>query len=288
MTGGPQIAMLADGRRLHMHHGPIDLIIEAFGPTAEVVESYRQAARAFDGLLQRLVDELETLRTPIGDVPPFVAGPVARRMVRAVHRHRAAYVTPMAAVAGAVADEVLAAMIEGRVLDRAYVNDGGDIAIHLEPGHRFDVGLVSDIDAPALDGVAAIDSAMPVRGIATSGRGGRSLSLGIADSVTVLAADAAAADVAATLIANAVDVDSGAVTRVPASEVRDDTDLGELPVVVDVGMLTESEIDAALAAGRMEAERMRRAGLIEGAVMGVRGRFSAVGGPAVIERRRAG
>jgi len=288
MTGAPQLAMLGDGRRLHMHHGPIDLIVEAFGPPTEMVEAYRQAARAFDGLLQRLVDELAVLRTPMAGVPPFVAGPVARRMVRAVQRHRAVYVTPMAAVAGAVADEVLEAMVTGRVLDRAYVNDDGDIAIHLEPGQRFDVGLVSDIDAPALDGAAAIDWTMPIRGIATSGRSGRSLSLGIADSVTVLAADAAAADVAATLIANAVDIDSAAVTRAPAREVRDDTDLGDLPVVVAVGPLADAEIDAALAAGRLEAERMRRAGLIEGAVMGLRGRFSAIDGPAVIERRRAG
>ncbi len=37
----------------------------------------------------------------------------------------------MAAVAGAVADHILAAMIAGRRLAKAYVNDGGDIALHL-------------------------------------------------------------------------------------------------------------------------------------------------------------
>ena len=45
-----------------------------------------------------------------------------------------------------------------------------------------------------------------MRGIATSGWRGRSFSLGIADAVTVLAATAAEADAAATVIANAVDL----------------------------------------------------------------------------------
>ena len=28
---GPQASLLSDGRRLHLNHGPIDLIVEAFG-----------------------------------------------------------------------------------------------------------------------------------------------------------------------------------------------------------------------------------------------------------------
>ena len=41
------------------------------------------------------------------------------------------FITPMAAVAGAVAEEVLGAMMRAAELERAYVNNGGDIALHL-------------------------------------------------------------------------------------------------------------------------------------------------------------
>jgi len=280
MVGAPQRRLLPDGRRLHLQHGPIDLIIEAFGPAGEVARAYGQAEACFADLLATLVRELPALRRPIGEAPPDLAGPVARRMAAAVWPHRAVFVTPMAAVAGAVADEVLAALVARRDLARAYVNDGGDIALHLMPGERFAAGLVADLEAPAIDGIATIAAEMPVRGLATSGRGGRSFSLGIADAVTVLARDAAAADAAATLIANRVDLDHPAIERRPAASLRDDSDLGDLPVTVAVGPLPPAAIEAALDAGAAEAERMRRAGLIVAAALFLRGRHR-IAGPLV-------
>ena len=101
----------------------------------------------------------------------------------------------------------------------------------------------------------------PVRGVATSGRHGRSFTLGIADAVTVLAADAATADAAATLLANAVDLPGHpAIDRTPAVELAPDSDLGDRLVTVGVGHLADEEIEAALAAGHAAAEAMRRAG----------------------------
>ncbi|MFO1058701.1 MAG: UPF0280 family protein [Dongiaceae bacterium] len=280
-AGGHQARRLPDGRRLFLQHGPMDVVVEAFGPPAEISLAYAQAEARFAGILAELVAELPLLRRPVGAEPPALRGRVARRMAAAVWPHRAVYVTPMAAVAGAVADEVLAAMLAGRGLARAYVNDGGDIALHLAPGERFVAGLVADLEAPALDGTAAITAGMPVRGIATSGRGGRSFSLGIADAVTVLARDAAAADAAATLIANCVDVpDHPAIERRPAASLRDDTDLGDLPVTVAVGALSPDAVAAALAAGAAEAERMLAAGLIAGAALFLRGRHRVVGAAA--------
>jgi ApbE superfamily uncharacterized protein (UPF0280 family) len=276
-AGGHQARRLPDGRRLFLQHGPMDVVLEAFGPPAEMDRAYAQAEARFAGILAELAAELPLLRRPVAALPPDVRGPVARRMAAAVWPHRAVYVTPMAAVAGAVADEVLAALLAGRDLARAYVNDGGDIALHLAPGERFVAGLVADLEAPAIDGTAAITADMPVRGIATSGRGGRSFSLGIADAVTVLARDAAAADAAATLIANRVDLDHPAIERRPASSLRDDTDLGDLPVTVAVGELSPDEVATALESGAAEAERMLAAGLIAGAALFLRGRHRVVG-----------
>jgi ApbE superfamily uncharacterized protein (UPF0280 family) len=277
MTGGSQAALLPDGRRLHLQHGPIDIIAEAFGDAEEVRLAYGQAARRFETILGELVTELATLRLPITDAGLVVAGAVAQRMVAAVWPFRQHFVTPMAAVAGAVADEVLDAMLAGRRLASAYVNDGGDIALHLAPGERLRAGLVANPDAPALDERIEIDHAMPVRGLATSGWRGRSFSLGIADAVTVLAATAAAADAAATLVADAVDCDHPAIRRAPAKALRDDTDLGDLLVTVDVGALPARMIDRALASGVRRAAAFRRARLIFAASLVLQGRVRIVG-----------
>jgi hypothetical protein len=268
--------MLPDGRRLHLQHGPIDLVIEAWGDAAEVAAAYRQAWGRFQDVLGTLVAELPLLRRPV-EGHPGVAGPVARRMLAACRRHEGVFLTPMAAVAGAVADEILAALMAGRRIEKAYVNDGGDIALHLAPGASLALGIVGDLAAPALDAAGRIVAAMPVRGIATSGAGGRSFSLGIADAVTVLAADAAAADAAATLVANAVDLDHPSIERRPASELDPDSDLGERLVTVRVGALRRAEIALALDRGAAKAEEMRRAGLIQAAVLLLRQECRVVG-----------
>src|ERR1700682_2212088 len=82
-----QRARLADGR-LHLNHGPIDLIIEGFGLTAEVERAYDQAWEKFPGILPALTGELTLLREPIGNAVPRFGGPVARRMADAVWPYR--------------------------------------------------------------------------------------------------------------------------------------------------------------------------------------------------------
>jgi len=277
-----QRGFLPDGR-LHLQEGPIDLVIEAFGEVAQVQRAYAAATQRFEALLPGLVAELAVLRSPLAENSIDCEGPVARRMTAACRPHRASFVTPMAAVAGAVADHVLAAMTTAATLTRAYVNDGGDIALHLQPGESFACGMVAEVGDPRLDGRAVIAAEMPVRGIATSGRatlnqGGRSFSLGIADAVTVFARNAAAADVAATLIANAVDLPGHpAVKRSSACDIDPESDLGALAVTLAVGALTPDEIAAALAQGRAVAGEMRRLDLIDAAVLFLRGQAEIVG-----------
>ncbi|HYM03957.1 MAG TPA: UPF0280 family protein [Stellaceae bacterium] len=285
MPGGAIRRMLPDGRRLHLQHGPIDLVIEAFGARDEIAAAYEQAWRRFQSVLTELVAELPLLRRVVDEGHCGVAGQVARRMFAACWPHRRSFITPMAAVAGAVADEVMAAMREGRALDRAYVNNGGDIALHLAPGARLDVGLVAELDHPALTGMATIESDWPVRGVATSGWRGRSFSLGIADAATVLAHDAAAADAAATLVANAVDIDHPGIVRARACDIDETSDLGERWVTRGVSPLPVRLVEEALCRGAALAESVREAGLIFGAVLVLQGRVRVVGpvaGPAPV------
>ena len=267
---GANAALLADGR-LHLQHGPIDLIIEAGGERGEVAAAYRQAALRFEDILETLVQELPLLRTPLSDAYPLLRGPVAQRMRAACWPHRSVYITPMAAVAGGVADEVIEAMVKDRRLTKAYVNNGGDIALYLAPGSSLTLGVVNEVDNPAIDATVAITASMPVRGLATSGWRGRSQSLGIADAVTVFAVDAATADAGATMIANAVNVDHPAISRVPAREVRTESDLGDLAVTVAVAVLPDTVRAQALANGCGGARDLQQRGLIYAAYLALQG-----------------
>lgn len=267
---GPVARLLPDGERLHLQHGPIDLIIGADG--ARDV-AFRAAWSRFRTILDELVAELPLLRREVGEAPQ---GPTALRMTRAALPHRPAFVTPMAAVAGAVAEEVLAAMLAATPLTRAYVNNGGDIAFHLTAGKRFRMAIAG-LDGAAL-GRVDVGFADAARGIATSGQGGRSLSLGIADAVTVLARSAAEADVAATLIANAVDLPGHpAITRAPANTLQPDSDLGARLVVTHVGRLTASEAAQALDRGAAAAQAICARGLALSAALFLHGQSRLCG-----------
>jgi ApbE superfamily uncharacterized protein (UPF0280 family) len=258
-------ALLPDGRRLHLQHGPIDIIAEAFGSDTERKAAYDQAIAYMGSVLTTLAPMLPELRKPVQafHAKPLERETIAGRMKSAVWPHREVFVSPMAAVAGAVADAVLQAMTDGRDLERAYANNGGDIAVYLAAGQTITVAA-----GPNLADRVAVGQTDTARGVATSGWRGRSMSLGIADAVTVLAASAAEADVAATLIANAVDLPGHpSILRQPANRRDPDSDLGTQPVTTGVGPLSDAERARALERGLVAAQKMCGAGLIEGAAL---------------------
>jgi len=283
MTRTPQIGFLADGRRLHLQDGPIDLIVEASGSEADKRVAYAAAVRRFTGLLDELCSELTLLRQAADPARCLLQGKVARRMHDAVAPFAAdCFITPMAAVAGAVAEEILGAMTGTAQLTRAYVNNGGDIALHLADGEHFTVGLADRPDAPGLLRTMIVQSDDLTRGVATSGRHGRSFSLGIADAVTVLAPTASQADAAATIIANAVDLPGHpAIVRCPAHDLQPDSDLGARLVTRAVGELSRGEIEDALEAGAGRARKLLAAGLIDGAALRLHGEMIVVGTRAI-------
>ena len=263
---------LLDPGRWHFQHGPIDIVIGAEGDPAAVAVAHDAAWARFQTVLPELVAELRALRLPVRG-PCALQGVVARRMWQACRPYHAQFITPMAAVAGSVAQELIACYQREGVA-RAWVNNGGDIALHLAPGASVKIGLFADLarfdpsqPMPQTDGHIEVRAAMAVRGIATSGWRGRSFSLGIADSVTVLARTAAMADAAATVIANAVDVDDARIERRPANQLKDDTDLGDTCVTVDVPPLDEAQVARALQCGERRARELQREGLIHSAVL---------------------
>lgn len=286
---------LHDGRR-HFQHGPIDLLIHAEGDAPAVNSAHEAAWRRFSAVLAELVRELPLLRQPVAGGPCPLEGPVAQRMWRACAPLSAlpdapadtTFITPMAAVAGAVAQELIG-FYQRPGIQRAWVNNGGDIALHLAPGTSARVGLLADItgfdprQAGGLldtDAQFTVHAELPVRGVATSGWRGRSFSLGIADSVTVLARSAAQADAAATVIANAVDVAHPGILRWPACTLKDDSDLGTLPVTVEVPALPPALAEQALQAGVHRARALQAQGLVWAVVLACQGRLACVDNPA--------
>ena len=268
-----------DGGRLFLQHGPINLIVHAGGPARSVADAYRALIDVFPEWLGALVDELPRLRSRESPRLALPAGPIARRMVSAVRACPAGFVTPMAAVAGSVADEAAAVLAAQPGIEHAYVNNGGDIALHLKPGARLSVGVVPTLRDAIPRARIEIVSDSAVRGVATSGWQGRSHSLGIADAVTVLARTAALADAAATLIASSVDVDHPGIRREPARALDEDSDLGNRPVTVAVPTLDAEAIGVALDAGATTARALCSRGVIDDAAIALQGRWRVLGTP---------
>ena len=269
---GVQAQMLS-GNRLHLQHGPIDLVI---GADEDRARAFAAARNRFDTVLTELVTELDCLRRPMHPNTPAPLGAVANRMHDASLPFSETFVTRMAAVAGAVADEVLQAMTDATPLRRAYVNNGGDIALHLAKGERFTMAMAG-LDGHDL-GRIEISHSDGIGGIATSGQGGRSLSFGIAESVSILAKNAATADVAATLVANAVNLPNhGAIHHAPAHDLHDDTDLGDRPVVTRCDPLCATDIETALTNGTCTARAMLDQKQIHAAALFLQGQSRTLG-----------
>jgi uncharacterized protein len=253
---------ILSGNRLHLQHGPIDLVIVVDASERIRIDAFSLAIQRFDTILEELVAELQWLRSPWNKDFPRLQCSVAKRMVTAV-KGLDDFITPMAAVAGAVADEIRDTIIQVHGLERVMVNNGGDIAFWLKENARLRLAVINDPNTPKLDAEVEIDFKSPIRGVATSGWKGRSQSLGVADAVTVLAPTAAHADATATLIANAVNINHPAIIRKPASELVDDSDLGEFLVTIEVGQLPDSGVNEALEKGIERAKYFINQGWIE-------------------------
>ncbi|MFM2421481.1 MAG: hypothetical protein RL291_11 [Pseudomonadota bacterium] len=270
------------GDRLNLRHGPTNIVLRVWGGPDAMRNAQRLVFRNFPKILPAVVDDLDQLRKQSGKKPAKMSSPTAQRMADAASEFAEVFITPMAAVAGAIAEEVLRMVMTGGDVERAYVNNGGDIALHLGPGQSLTCGIAGDFSLgsmPKINGTVTIPAASGICGIATSGAQGKSFSLGIADSVTVLAKTASQADCAATLIANAVNIDSPAIKRTPAKKLDPDSDLGTMLVTTGVGKLTAEEVATALDAGAKAADAYLKSGRIIGALLQLKGDVRVVGSP---------
>ncbi len=194
---------------------------------------------------------------------------VAKRMTAAAKMVSETTLTPMAAVAGTVADMVKE-HFTARDIDLLMVNNGGDLSIFNATGRALTVGIGDIVTGKVTPYVIRLKD-MRDLGMATSGFGGRSLTLGIADTVTAIAGTGAVADAAATHICNRTTIEAGAVVRKAAELVDPETDIPDEDVTVEVGPLSDALIAQALARGLGTARDLTDRNIIDYAVVALKG-----------------
>ncbi|RLB21383.1 MAG: UPF0280 family protein [Deltaproteobacteria bacterium] len=267
---------ILDRGRVMAECGPMRLLIfAAVGGVPQVRECVRAAKESFR-YLERVALLYKLLKRPPQTIQGDMEDHLARRMIQAAMAVGDQDLTPMAAVAGAIADEVADFLIT-RGMTRVVVSNGGDIAVRLKESEPVSVGVCPEEDKNRIFGRILLDCSQEDWGVATSGLGGRSLTRGIASAATVVAGDAATADAAATAIANSTFVEDEQVFQAPAEQMDPNTDIPGIPVTLRVGEISEETKLSGLCRGRRKAEGLIEKGVILGAYIAIKGRDTVVG-----------
>lgn len=263
-------ATVLPGGSVLAESGPMRLVISAsIGKVAQPEAALRAAEESF-AFLERIARHRKLLGKHFQENREGIEDPLVLKMVNSVVMTGDENLTPMAAVAGTLADEVADFLFE-RGMTKVVVDNGGDVAIRAHREEPITVGIRPDVGDPAVSHVIALDPGVPSHGVATSGLGGRSLTRGIASAATVVARTASLADAAATSVANASFVEDDRVWRRAAEELDPYTDIPGLAVTVKVGPLSEEKKRLAVSTAMARAEDLVRREVIFGAFVAVQG-----------------
>ena len=274
MSYEKSIAML-DEETILAECGPMRLAIRAWQNSRPQIALCRQAAEASFAYLEAVAKHRAVLSDFPGNIKALPENELAQRMIESVRAIGDMDLTPMAAVAGTIADAV-ADWLFGRGLTKVVVDNGGDIAIRLAAGETATVGIRPRIDCLDISHIADLNDRRSSWGVTTSGRGGRSFTRGIASAVTVIAESASIADAAATAIANACFVEDSSIVQMKAEapaqkqiieQMDPNTDLKGLAVTIDVGPLSIAKKIEAVQTALSKADTFCRKECIVGALI---------------------
>jgi uncharacterized protein len=246
--------------------GPMRLVIQAWQGGQTYIEPARRAAEEAIAYLERIARCRPLLSRPWPQIENLPADVFARRMITSVKAIGDDDLTPMAAVAGTIADAVADWLFE-HAATKVIVDNGGDIAVRLAEGETATVGIRPKINSLDISHVINLDDRRSSWGVTTSGIGGRSFTRGIASAVTVIAGNASIADAAATAVANACFVEDSHIAQVPAEQIDPNTDLKGVKVTAKVGMLSHEKKVQAVQAASTKASSLCREQLIIGALI---------------------
>jgi len=262
-----------DGGRILAEYGPMRLVISAWVGKLPQREICVRAARESFAYFERVAALKNELSIPLHRNPVHVRDPIAQAMVDSVHEVGDKDLTPLAAVAGALADAV-ADFLFDRGMTRVVVDNGGDIAVRIIGNEQVNVGIGTAARNGRISKSIVLDSSLSSWGIATSGLGGRSFTRGVASAVTILARTASLADAAATAVANASFVEDENVLQQPAEKIDPNTDIAGIPVTVKVGPLSEEKVEMAVFRASGKARSLEDQGVILGVVVEVQDRIA--------------
>ena len=251
---------------IQVSYGPMELGIQIEGSEETGTRCRLELPVFAKGLIREVTDFLPLLKLKSGDLLIKDRWPgVVKRMIEASRKIAPGELTPMAAVAGAVADEMMGRILElsAGAVTQVLVNNGGDMALY-SPLQGVRVGIKGITRRDGRPFILRLRGRETAYGLATSGWRGRSVSRGIADAVVVVAPASAAADAAATYIGNAVGDDKIAcVTRQKAGDLDPASDIPDVAVTVACGKLTEAEKERAIANGMKAAKKIIEKGIVK-------------------------
>ena len=252
--------------------GPMRLVLQAWYKNRPQLKLARQAAEKSIAYLEQIARCRSVLSRPVPEVANLPEENLVITMINAVKTIGDDDLTPMAAVAGTIADVVADRRFE-KGATRVIVENGGDIAIRLAEGETATVGVRPQVNSRHISHLIRLDGGQASWGVTTSGVGGRSLTTGIASAVTVLAANASVADAAATAIGNACFVEDSSIIQAPAESLDPNTDLAGLAVTTKVGELLPEKVLMALESARQKAEMLSQQKIIRGAFIALQNVF---------------
>ncbi|HPP07105.1 MAG TPA: hypothetical protein PLW88_07010 [Syntrophorhabdaceae bacterium] len=234
---------------MYIEIGPASIVVKTEKGHINVEPDRTKLEAHIKEILQLIGGCLPVLKQKAYRIKRFQKLPsIAKNMIEAVKEVDEKTLTPMAAVAGAVSDEIKR-YLKDDGFDFISVNNGGDISIFnedLEKSIKISIGHINkNTHTPYLLNIKGIKD----YGIATSGLGGRSLTLGLAEIGTVIANTSAIADAAATFICNKTNVDSKHVLREKAYIIDPTTDIPEEYVTLNIDKLNQEEANNALQNG---------------------------------------
>ena len=233
--------------------GPMRLVIRAWNKKQPQIKLARQAAEESISYLERIARCRPLLSRPIAAIEDLPQDELALSMITSTRAIGDEDLTPMAAVAGTIADAAADWLFE-RGLTKVIVDNGGDIAIRLARGERATVGVRPNVGSRFISHVISLDSNRSAWGVTTSGMGGRSFTRGIASAVTVLAENASVADAAATAVANACYVEDKGVLQLAAEKIDPNSDLTGTLITTEVGPLSEEKRRRAIESAQEKTE----------------------------------
>lgn len=258
---------------VRVEYGPVSMTIRAEAGGAPCTRAAVAGAEAAVANLNALARFRPVAKRPIVAVEEKEAYPeVLRRMIRAARLTGAEDVTPMVAVAGAMAEMVAEAAVAAGART-VIVDNGGDIALVVEPGRTVRVGVAQDVTSKKVRLVVPVQATEGIGGICTSGLGGRSFTKGVATAAVAVGRSAAVADACATLLANSTLVDDPAVEQALAETIDPDTDIAGHLVTVRVGELPPQAVAVALEQGLRQGREFMARGLLVGVIVVVQGQI---------------